>query len=96
MKFEIFPESQFITCSEYEIENDQRLTIPNGAEEEAYLAFRVEKVGEIVNQERVGEAVLLPNDIVLAKRSNVNFVYFMGQDAIYIEHAFAIKIKIIS
>jgi len=94
MDFEVYPESKFVVCSEHEIETDQRLTLPNGQQEEAYLAFKVEKVGVTVNEDRDGESVLLPDDLILVKKSDVNFIYFLGKTVCYVDHSFAIKIKL--
>jgi len=95
MKFNIYPEGKFVVATEMDIESENRLTLPNGQSDESYCAFKIEKVGGAVNDDRDGESVLLPDDIVLVKRSDVNFVNFLGDMIAYIDHSFAIKIKIL-
>jgi len=83
----LIPRGHFVFAKRHVLEQDV-IEVPNQDDEGKWLTIQVKTVGHLVDME------YLPKDsIAMAKQSDINFIFFNGEEYLYIDEEFIVRVE---
>jgi hypothetical protein len=82
----IIPKGHFVLAHRYHLEQNI-IEVPNQDDEGKWMTVKIDRVGSLVVD-------LVKGDIAMAKCSDINYIPFNGEEHLYIDEEFVVKVEI--